>query len=163
MEQHNSDTMMQRLERLERENRSMKRTGIAALACLCFVALIGATSAKNKTVEAQNFIVKDAQGRTLADFGLRADGMPKMELYDNGGRSRAVLSSLPDGSAALVIHGTDGKRLAVSTIGTGAIGFTMFDKDSRPRAEFSVQRDDSAHLMLMDSDQKVLWQAGPAR
>ena len=159
MEQSTLDGLTQRLELLERENRRMKRLGSLALAGLSLVALIGATSTGGRTVDAQHFVVKNAEGKVVAELGLRPDGMPKLELIGTGGKSRVVLSPLPEGAAALAISSSDGKSLAVSTIGNGAMGLTLFDKNSHPRVELSVQPDGTPRLALLDKDQRVTWQA----
>ncbi len=67
----NEPTLEQRLDRLERENRCLKRAGALALAVIAAVVLMGqATGAKvPKVIEAERFVVRDASGNTRAVLG----------------------------------------------------------------------------------------------
>ncbi len=65
------ETLARRLDRVERENRRLKRAGIVAVAVIAAVVLMGqATGSKvAKVVEAERFVVRDASGNTRAVLG----------------------------------------------------------------------------------------------
>ena len=65
------ETLARRLDRVERENRWLKRWGALALAVMAAVVLMGqATGSKvAKVVEAERFVVRDASGNTRAVLG----------------------------------------------------------------------------------------------
>jgi len=95
--------VLSRLERVENENRRMKRAalGVIALAGSVFLmGLVGPSTAK--TIEAENFVVKDASGKVRAVFGMNDS--------DRGGAS-LILGS--DGAQAarekyvVRLHGGD--------------------------------------------------------
>jgi len=58
--------ILARLGRVERENRRMKRTGLGVLVLVGAVLLMGQAHSK-RTVEAENFVLKDESGRIRQD------------------------------------------------------------------------------------------------
>ena len=58
-----------RIERLEKENRRFKKIAVAALAGVALLIVMGQTSAR-KTVEANEFVVKDAHGNVRIRLGV---------------------------------------------------------------------------------------------
>lgn len=68
-------TLRDRVEALERQNRRL-RLGILAVAGLWAVfGLLGqARASREGVIEAQRFVVKDAEGRERAVLGLEPDG-----------------------------------------------------------------------------------------
>jgi hypothetical protein len=77
------NVICRRIERLERENRNLKRIGFTTLLFAFSVVLMGQTRQSHPVVEAQKIVVLDSQGHpriTLgtasssgAAFGLKAD------------------------------------------------------------------------------------------
>lgn len=61
-------TICERVERLERENRTLKRVGIAALALMATAVLMG-QARPSRTVEAEKIIVRDSHGRPRITIG----------------------------------------------------------------------------------------------
>ena len=57
--------VMNRLERLEKQNRRIKQIGALALILIASVLLMGQASSK-RTVEANQFMLKDTSGRLRA-------------------------------------------------------------------------------------------------
>lgn len=84
--------LLQRVQRLERQNRRWKVGGIAAIAALA-ASLTATTWAQQRnampfrtpTVEAEHFILKDADGATRGEFTVTANG-PVLQLFGPGGR-----------------------------------------------------------------------------
>jgi len=79
-----------RLTRLERQNRRL-RGGLFALLALVGLALTGSVIAGGQRIEAQQFRVVDAQGRTRAILGPGS-----LALYDDTGKR---VASLGEGGA----------------------------------------------------------------
>ncbi len=88
--------LLQRVERLER---GIRRWKLAALVLLlgCLVLLLAGFDSpqpfvvKAITVEAQNFVLRDADGQVRARMAISADG-PRLSFFDEHGN---VVSSLP--------------------------------------------------------------------
>ncbi len=66
----NVRAILERLERLERQNRRLKRAGVLALVAVGVLIFMGQSLSKGHVVEAQRFIVKNAEGRVRTDAGL---------------------------------------------------------------------------------------------
>jgi hypothetical protein len=91
-------SLYERVEHLEKQNRCMKRTG--AVAVLSAVVLLVSGQAKvdtKKTVEANEFILKDANGVVRAKLGmgvaLLTKNGPGLVLYDERGQERASVAT----------------------------------------------------------------------
>ncbi|HXP48238.1 MAG TPA: hypothetical protein VN810_13265 [Terriglobales bacterium] len=88
--------LIQRVERLERGNRRWK---LAALVLLlsCLVLLLAGFDypqpflVKARSVEAQNFVLRDSDGQIRARMAISEDG-PRLSFFDQQGN---VFSSLP--------------------------------------------------------------------
>ena len=65
------DRIICRLVRVEKENRRMKQAAFGVLVVACSVLLLGqARPSTNRTIEAENFVVRDASGKVRATFGM---------------------------------------------------------------------------------------------
>jgi hypothetical protein len=90
-------SLYERVEHVEKQNRWMKRTG--AVAVLSAVVLLVSGQAKvdtKKTVEASEFVLKDANGVVRAKLGMGVALMmkgPGLVLYDERGQERASVST----------------------------------------------------------------------
>lgn len=110
-----------RLERLEEENRRLKRTGgflagglvlagLAAFAAptVCDVVyaerlVLRDTSGRQRLVmdayksEAPSIVWNDKDGKALAKLGLSAEGVASLEYFDKQGASKSSYRFTPDG------------------------------------------------------------------
>jgi hypothetical protein len=112
------ETLARRLDRVERENRRLKRSGVVALAVIAAIVLMGQAASKlappgkpGKVVGAEQFIVHDARGGVRATLGTLPDGTVRLVLYDRGnpGETRVILSAGPEGSPVLSFSDKKGK------------------------------------------------------
>jgi hypothetical protein len=89
--------LAQRVEKLEKANRRLKLAGVLALALVGCSLLLGAASPK-RTVEAEEFILRDANGEVRALLGMIQEG-PMFALYgaEAHGESRAILRMAAEG------------------------------------------------------------------
>ena len=136
-----SDAIMQsvfaRLEKVERENRRIKRVGLAVLLFASLTVLMGQARSP-RTIEAEQFVLRDVHGRERLAIGTPkvsgATGLgtdePAIWLVDEKGQDRAILNS-------------DGLRFA--------------DEKERPASEFDSGN--TPRLILRSADGKVLWSA----
>ena len=109
-----------RVEKLERQNRWMKQTGLAVFVIIIILPLMGQKQT-TRTIEAEQFILRDAQGHERLTIGTprisgAAVGLQPDEpaiWLDREAKAHAVLTS--DG---LVISNDKGTtRLEVSNLG----------------------------------------------
>jgi hypothetical protein len=137
-------TTEQRLARLERENRWIRRIGAVCLALVAAVFLMGQDKAKElpdlevRSLEVRTLVVKDKDGKVRAALRARPDGAPTLSLSDKDGGTRALLATWPDGSP----------------------GLCLYDKDSKRRALLALRLGDgSPSLRLFDAKGKLIWEA----
>ena len=136
----NFEALHRRVTKLERQNRRLKIAGAATLACAASVALM-AQKPTQKTVEANEFVVKDSAGQTRVRIGVdpandvaelwlqTANGNEGASLSDSGlllkqdGAVRAILAngnlSLANskGQANIKLSAADGAERALSIEG----------------------------------------------
>jgi hypothetical protein len=79
--------VLDRLENLERQNRRLKRAGTLALFVLAALALMGQAAPKTKTLETQQLVLRDSNGKLRAAFGAYQDG-PRLVLTGDDERPR---------------------------------------------------------------------------
>ncbi len=112
------ETLAGRMDRVERENRRLKRSGVVALAVIAAIVLMGQAASKlappgkpGKVVGAEQFIVHDARGGVRAELGTLPNGTVRLVLYDRGnpGETRVILSAGPESSPALSFSDKTGK------------------------------------------------------
>jgi hypothetical protein len=88
--------LIQRMERLERGNRRWKLAALV-LFLSCLVLLLAGFDypqpnlVKARSVEARNFVLRDADGQVRARMAISEDG-PRLTFFDEQGN---VVSSLP--------------------------------------------------------------------
>jgi hypothetical protein len=129
-------TLTLRIEKLERQNRGI---AVAALVLLLAFGLAAARTSKPRTIEAEQFIVRDATGRARITIGSPATSgaayllppdEPAIWLSDANGADRLILTA-------------DGLRLA--------------DSQDKPAAEVTLGK--TATIRLYDSANHVVWSA----
>jgi hypothetical protein len=131
-----------RVETLERQNRRF-RLGAVGLILLAALGSMAAVNSKPRTIEAEQFIVRDREGRARATIGTaavsgaavsRSPDEPAIWLSDEKGRDRLILA-------------TDGLRLANSK-SQPALDVTAGTIAGQP-----------ASIKLYDSESHVVWSA----
>jgi hypothetical protein len=129
------DNLVQRVAKLERQNRQLKMIGLGVALGAATFLLMGAARTP-KTVEAEKIVIRDHHGRARITIGTPAfagaaistnSDDPMIWLTDDKGADRAMLatdglsfangksrptvslSSDPNGLSGLKLYGTDGK------------------------------------------------------
>jgi|SRR5215472_4050826 len=83
-----------RLEKLERENRRMKKTGTVGIV-FASVLFISGQAKTDKVVEANEFRLMDSAGKVRALLSMIPSG-PELSFYDDHGTVVANISTTPD-------------------------------------------------------------------
>jgi hypothetical protein len=94
-----------RLESLERENRRIKKIGVVAIV-FASVLFVSGQAKTDKVVEANEFVLKDGNGKararlsmvTVSDTTLTQKDIPNLSFYDAEGHSRIFIAALPEES-----------------------------------------------------------------
>jgi hypothetical protein len=89
---HSFEDLQDRVLKLEKQNRRLKQLGFAVLVLPALLLLMGQAPSK-KTVEANEFILRDNTGNVRARLAMsvvRGDG-PEFLLFDAGGKPKVML------------------------------------------------------------------------
>ena len=130
-----TEILVQRLDRLERENRRLKRVGFLVAIGIAAAVLMGQARTAGRVVEAEKFLLRDPSGKPRAQLAVRADGTSGLALYARDGKPRAGLTVGADGSASPRLN----------------------DRDEKNRAVLGVAADGRAAMGLFDRDGKLIW------
>jgi len=101
--------LARRIEKLENENRTLKRWGAGALAGLGVLGLASASAVVCKTVWAERFVLKDPSMRERAVItAYETGGAPRFSLLDERGEPALTLGLDERGQAFLEVRGEEG-------------------------------------------------------
>jgi hypothetical protein len=134
-----------RLVRLEKQNRRVKQHGVAALIVAASLFLMGQAPSK-KTIEANEFILRDASGNVRAKLAMRADlSTPEMLLFDDKGNVSIQLIGGCGGNRAKLPGGVKTpKRLG------GRV--SVYNGQDQLAGSFGADTEVGASLLTQNSD-----------
>ncbi len=175
---HGFEDLQCRVVKLEKQNRRLKQLGAAALTIPVFLLIMGQTPSR-KTVEANEFILRDDSGNVrvrLAINPARSGGAPEMFFFDEKGKPRLELDGGPgrstDGGGTFSVYDGQGlpRGLFAATVSTGAL-VSIFDPDkAHPRLGQAVLgpgrvsvSDDKGFSASFGSEELVAPQTGETR
>ena len=161
MSEPTMETLARRLDRLERENRRLKRAGVVILGVIAAVVLMGQATPRKvaKVIEAEKFVLRDAVGTIRAVLGPgELGGLYHLTLFDMNGKELVGLATALD-QAVLLFNDSHRKTRAAISVVRGASTLTLYDDTGTPRAEMGAQPDGRPRLTLWDRDGKVIWSA----
>ena len=137
--------LTRRLEAVERSNRRLKALAACVGLALTAVVLMGQARPAApiaQTVEAQEFVVKDASGVVRARLGTAPTGA-SLNLFHEAGRASLVVAANKAQGAHLALADTSGKIKGLMLLSEQAIGMYLSPVDATgapksPRAVFEV-------------------------
>jgi len=131
----------ERLAKLEKKNRRMKQAWILSLLTLICAVGMAQTLQKNRIIEAEKFILKDAKGVIRAKLDATADSVAYLSLARPDGKTAVLLAvnKLPDSSS----------RFHTS--------LTMYDADKNLPGISPSLRGDKMELSFSDPLEKALF------
>jgi hypothetical protein len=180
--------LVQRVEKLERQNRIFRIAAAVALLLGASLFLIAARPAN--VVTAERFVVQDASGKTLATLGPDTDGLPGLSVkdtvtgkerawlglwnqgkevslgfFDQNAKERSRLGILASGITRLNIDDDNGKlRAWIGQSGGGKeSGIGFYDAAEKERAWMGVAQGTSPRVILYDLSHNESWAAPPAK
>ncbi len=157
----------ERLERLERQNKWMKRIGAVGVAFVAAVLLMGQGKASQpvKVVVAEKFVLTDSDGKTCGEWGTDR-GLVRLLLRDQEGHELVSLAANEEGTiATLVLMDKGGKNRVELGGGIEGAGLSLNDWKGHVRVRLYAAPDDdesaltTSHLGFFDKDGKAIWQA----
>jgi len=175
-------TLLDRLQKLESENRKMRRLGVVLLIGMSALVLMGQTG-KNRSLDADSLVIRDASGSARIELGLLEDHSPILRMFGTSDNKRAslLLSSnqkgsaltLLGGNALISLHNDDSPALLLAGGGGGtsvepALVQTYDNNNFHTFMGKMATVDDrtgsttwstAAALRLVRKDGKVIWEA----
>jgi hypothetical protein len=88
----NYSALLERLQKLERDNRRMKRVGAVVLVATAALILMG-QAGKNRTLDADSLVIRDASGNTRIELGTLEDHSPVLRMFGGASNKPLVLLS----------------------------------------------------------------------
>lgn len=163
--------VMQRLEQLEKQNRRFKQVGTAILLFLGCTFLMGQTT-PYRTIEANEFVLKDTQGKMRGKLAMTDGTAPELILYDSGGIDRVRLGANPFLGSMLSFYSAekksgplrDGLKIDINEAGVAIFDDAGFEAriggiDLVTPRTGETSKTSAASVVLFDKDKKVLWKA----
>ena len=162
------DLIVSRIERLEEQNRRLKRGALLCLVVIASVGLMGQTQRKSrrapaptpasaaavpKNIEAESFILKDSTGRVRAQLSMGGTG-PSFRLLDQSGSALITLSlndATPAGPFLLLSDPSHRAGLSMSVLEGAGSQLALTGERANAQARISVTRDGTT-LELFDQD-----------
>jgi hypothetical protein len=167
MDRTEIEELTKRLDRLECENRALKRrsallmrgVSVIALAAVLTFASGARLAGVPKVIEAEKFILRDAGGAPRAELLVQDNGVAGLVLLGPGQEDKSDALQLvanTDGTAVLLVKDKQGQpRLTagVSSDGTPVVG--LMNAEGKERVALAVKATGVAGLVLRDSDAKT--------
>lgn len=119
--------IMARLERVEEQNRNLKRIVVVLLVTASAVALMGQGRPK-RTVEAEEFVLKDAVGRVRARLEMESTDRPTLSLLD--ARGVPLISIMAGETPSLTLSKYGGQQVQLGSFGSDLFGLALYRKDN---------------------------------
>lgn len=109
----NTRELMTRLDRLERENRRIKRVGGSLLAALGLAGIVGFAAPKMcNTVWAERFVLQDSRGQQRMVLNAYSTKTPAITFNDAKGKGVAALQIEQSGDMSLKVFKQAGQEAA---------------------------------------------------
>jgi hypothetical protein len=137
-----SQELGNRISKLESQNRRLRQTGAATLVVLTLLVIMGQASSR-KTVEANEFILRDGNGNVRARLSMNESlSNPEMVLLDEKGRTLVKVeggNGSLSGGVVSVFDSQGNLRGLISGQGFGGLGghISLLDSTGRPKTTIS--------------------------
>lgn len=145
------DTLMQRLDHVERENRRLKRVGSMLLISIVSIVLMGQATG-SKVVEAEKFILRDSDGNERGWLTVRKGVGPILALLDDSGRERVMLGvgrDLAGQKPFLALFDAHGKERAGLAVGDEGSKMVLLDSQGDAEARLAVGEETEEYRKLL--------------
>jgi len=135
------ETIVARLEKLEKQNRRLKSAGIALVMLCSSAVLIAARPAQSAppVLTAKKFTLVTSGGREIMSMTSDTSDQPGLQILDTGGKERAWLG----------VFGKPGQ--------TAEPGVAFFDTDGVERLWAGLSQGTAPRVIIYDKDHKETW------
>ena len=134
------NTLAKRLDRLEGENRRLRRMSLMLLLGAATMALMGQTPQHRplRTLEAEEFLLRDSRGQVRASLGTSQNpSATALQIYNGNGKPRTLLIVSGDGTSSL----------------------EFMDTGDRVRVVLGIRDNGSPRVWLGNETGRIIWRA----
>ena len=117
----------------------------------------GLTGEVGKSIEAEQFVLRDADGKMRGELSTRVDRSPKLWLYDQAGVRRIEVSLLSDGDPGLRLLDRNEQIRATLGVVEGEPSLTLRDREGRDRVTLILLANGEPSLFLRDKEGQAVW------
>jgi len=154
------NAVLERLSRLEKQNRRLKWMGVTALAAASAIFLTGQAEPAPRTVEAQKFVLKDAQGNVRGWMSTIGKGS-ELTLEDVNAQPMIRLIVSTDTSD---VHLFGGPKSGLDlSMDSGNPDISMMGAEGNGEARIAFGEHGRASLFRMQRDSRRLWGRRPPK
>jgi hypothetical protein len=139
-----SGAILRRLERLERENRWLKRGGLCVAVIAAVILLTGSQDQAKKSMQGERFSVMDARGKERAYLGMGVTG-PVLRFLDENGDERSGLEMSRTGIVLRLLDARGDVQTGLSLEPLG-VAIVSYDSTGRPLVGPNALKSDSGAL-----------------
>ena len=160
-------SVVDRLELVERQNRGLKLWSLAAMlvaiAALAAPFLVPKQASQDRVrysvVEANRFLLRDPGGNIAGGMEVEPQGTIKLVLGSSSGNSGAAFLEVhPAGVVDLTLRGPDG-RVRAALLGTPNPSLSLSTHGERSSVALMTRGDGTGLLLLSDAEGKALFRA----
>lgn len=175
----NLEALANRVAKLEAQNRHLKKAGIASLIVASAVIAMAQVPAK-KVIEANEFVLQDASGKTRARLSMETTDRPTLSFYKDkstittslAGGDEPFLTMNRVGTAEQVMLGANKAFLGLGlyereiraglSLQKGTPALDLFNEKGKPQASLSAPSDGTALSMFdVNGKQQVSMMVSP--
>ncbi len=143
--------LAERIKRLERDNRRIKRLALAAFILVSALIFLYAERPVPQTLTARELDIRDSHGNLRIMLDTKSNE-PGITFYDAQGNPREVMYVGADGSPDIAFYDVQGKpRAMIRTDAEGSPDIAFFDSQGKPRAGMGVDANGSPEITLSDA------------
>ena len=162
-------TLTARVEKLERQNRLFKRAALGLL-LLPVCMLVMGQAQPSRTIEADEFVLKDSAGHMRAELTSIGGGLPALLFFDAQGKQESALFedsydiSGPDPHTSAIYVGSNpsdasDKEPRIMLEGTNGFSAILGSSDLITTRTGEKHQTSAASLVLLGKNGTVLWSA----
>jgi hypothetical protein len=110
-----------------------------------------------QSIAARQIMLVDARGNSRAVLHLNREGLPMLQLFDDGGKPRVGLGFVHDGTVGIDLADRKGvERALLSVNSEGVPALRLYDAGARPRMLAGVDSQGYSALNFYDAEGKLL-------
>lgn len=159
-------TLVERIDRMERQNRNSKAVALAAVLVAILAAalpFLSSTSAPDRArfsvVEANKFVLRDADGRIAGGIETDAQGARRFVLRSGPASGAAAFVEVRrEGDSHLILRGPDG-RVRALVAGTTAPSVALAAPGAGTGVALLTQSDGTGSILISDGEGRPRFRA----